>query len=64
MYRENDKKNPDVIIGSFLEGTLHLRPNEKIRTKALPNLNKKFLHKLNQYYEKYDDVSDLEDGSN
>jgi hypothetical protein len=58
VYRESDKKTPEAIIGSFLENTLHLRPNEKIKTKMLPNLNKKFLHKLNEYYEKHDDVSD------
>lgn len=52
-----------MVVASFLDNTLHLRHNEKIKTKPLPSLNKKFLQKLALYYDKYDDTSDLEGAS-
>lgn len=58
VYKDSDKKQPETIVSSFIDNYLHLRVNEKIKTKQLPNLNKKFLHKLNDFYHKYDDQSD------
>lgn len=47
-------------MSALLDGVLYLRPNEKIKTKPLPNLNKKYIHRLNDFYEKYDENSDAE----
>lgn len=47
--KEQDKKDVGMVLERYLK-YLYMRKNEEIETVALPNINRKMVVKLKEYY--------------